>query len=331
MSSGRLQLFRHAFNRAAPDFQMVEVPPEAKPHDAKKAVAHWRQLLDKVFLLQTLIGLEDSVNLWLPQESTEAPSSPLSSKQLAEVIKDAELIAPMRAQVPPVKMRDQCPHVAERLATGANQHAGWIVCWDCHARWKVDKSLVVPKVKKEKPKSKASAQMPALPHVSTPASSADLFQEEMRARTMAHQKKEQIYQEHVASLQQLTTAGQDEVRNLRAELEMVAKEKKIQEIMMSEYGAMAMGAHYAENQSYHDSEMFIYAEKRLENQLEIQAMTQLQGELSNVHDADMRGSASASRTVPRAANQSGQVWKEHVKGSREKTASRSPSLSRKRG
>ena len=94
---------------------------------------------------------------------------------------------------------------------------------------------------------------------------------------------------------------------------------------------MAMGAHYAENQGYHDAEMFIYAEKRLEAQSEIQAMTQLQGELSNVQDAEMRGSASTSRMVTRAKSQPGQVWKENLKGSREKTASRSPSLSRKRG
>ena len=328
MSNSRLQLFRHAFSRAGHDFQMVEAAPEPKQHNGKRATAHWRQLLDKVCLLQALIGLEDSVNSWLPQDSMGAPSLPLSSEQLAELIKTAEPIASLRTQVASVKDKAQCQHVAERLATGANQHAAWIVCWDCHARWKVDKSVVTSKTKKEKPQAKAKA----LASMAGAASSADIFQEEMKARSLAQQKKEQIYQEHVASLQQLTQVGQDEVRRLRAQLEMSVKERKITEIMMSEYGAMAMGAHYVENQGYHDSEMYTYAEKRFETQLEMDVLQQIQEESVRGSDQDM--ASAAAKRQPRAKSQSGNVWKESLKGSREKEkapTSRSPSRSRKHG
>ena len=78
--------------------------------------------------------------------------------------------------------------------------------------------------------------------------------EELKTRAMAHQKKEQIYQEHVAPLQQLTMVSQTEGRTLPSELEMAAKKRKIQEIMTSGFGAMAMGAHYAENEAFHNAE-----------------------------------------------------------------------------
>lgn len=61
-----------------------------------RAVAHSRQTL---YILQTLIGLEDSLISWLPQDSMGVQPSPLSSEdQLAGVIKDAEEIAPCEAE-----------------------------------------------------------------------------------------------------------------------------------------------------------------------------------------------------------------------------------------
>ena len=94
-----------------------------------------------------------------------------------------------------------------------------------------------------------------------------------------------MYTEQVESMQQTAAASQSEVRQLRKELVSAVKNNQITEIMMSEFAAMAMGASYLEHKGYHDREMHAYATRRLENQNEINALTQLQQELA---DSPMR-------------------------------------------
>ena len=256
---------------------MVE-EPRIVQRNPKRALAHWRQMLDKVHMLQSLVGLEDSVNSWLPTASTEGQSSPPSSKQLAEAIAAAEPLAPQKTKVKPPKDFAQCLHPEKRLSTSQNQHAAWIVCWDCNARWKISKEFAGLKSKKEK--SKFTPQTLASP--STPASSAETFRIEARAQESARA----MYTEQMESMQQTAAASQSEVRQLRKELvSAVIQNNQITEIMMSEFAAMAMGASYLEHKGYHDSEMHAHATRRLENQNEINALTQLQQELA---DSPMR-------------------------------------------
>ena len=67
----------------------------------KKALAHWRQVLDKVFALQQLIGCEESVNSWLPQEvaGVDVDLNKATPEQLAEYIKNAPALKPLQSKV----------------------------------------------------------------------------------------------------------------------------------------------------------------------------------------------------------------------------------------
>ena len=95
-----------------------------------------------------------------------------------------------------------------------------------------------------------------------------------------------MYNEQIESLQNVAAMSQTEVRQLRMELMNAVKNHRITEIMMSEYGAMAMGARYMENKGYHDSEMHAYALRRWENVTEVQALDQV---LEERRDSPMRG------------------------------------------
>lgn len=41
-----------------------------------------------------------------------------------------------QSKVAPVMSEEWCPHPQDRLSLGANQHAAWVTCLSCHARWK---------------------------------------------------------------------------------------------------------------------------------------------------------------------------------------------------
>ena len=70
--SERLALFRRAFNRTPGDVVMATGQPANARHNSQRAWAHWRQVMDKVILIQQVVGLEESVNSWLPSEVTGA-------------------------------------------------------------------------------------------------------------------------------------------------------------------------------------------------------------------------------------------------------------------
>ena len=68
----RLASFRRAFSKAPATSSEAPLQMETTKANPKKALAGWRQVLDKVFALQQLIGCEESVNSWLPQEGVVA-------------------------------------------------------------------------------------------------------------------------------------------------------------------------------------------------------------------------------------------------------------------
>lgn len=129
---------------------------EPKPHNSRRALKHWRQMLDKAVQVQQLLGLEESVHSWLPQVSTAEASLPLSSEQLAEHIENAEKLPPLKPKLAPVVTPEECVHLAERLSRGSNQYAAWVTCQGCRSRWKIPITVNVTsksKTKKEKVKT----------------------------------------------------------------------------------------------------------------------------------------------------------------------------------
>ena len=171
--SGRLAIIRHAFHRLAGDWDMVSAGGESRKHNARRALAHWRVIMDKVASVQMLVGLEESVHSWLPQAPTSTPLSPMSSEQLAEAIITAEPLAPMKTKTAPAIEHSLCRHKSTRLATSHNQYSAWIVCWDCHSRWKIAKELV-PTTTRRKPPPKEETK-------GAGASSADRYEEEIQS------------------------------------------------------------------------------------------------------------------------------------------------------
>ena len=147
-SASSLALFRRAFNRGLPQAQDVEMKKE---RNAKLAVLRWRALLDKVFNLQALVSLEDSVGTWLPQQRQEPttevyPSAP-SSEQLKELIATAEPLAKMKSKFEASCSSVECNHPESQLMLGGNQFSAWVTCRSCHSRWKAPFSMLQKKAK----------------------------------------------------------------------------------------------------------------------------------------------------------------------------------------
>ena len=98
--------------------------------------------------------------------------------------------------------------------------------------------------------------------------------------------------EHGRILQHQQAMDQ-EARSLRAELAQKQMRLQVTEVIMSEYGAMALGYSYAENKAYHDAEMWSYAENRMQNKMELAALERLQREIAVNDDEPPRIRASA--------------------------------------
>ena len=268
--SDRLALFRRAFNRPAADAPMD--PVERPKRNSKRAIARWRQVLDKAFCLQQLIGLEESVNSWLPQALGDPKHSQLSSKQLEEYVATAESMKPLQGKVAATKMAAECQHPAERLTMGGNQYGSWVICWDCHSRWKAP-PYHVRETKKAKAKPAAM-----------PASSAEEFKSQQAKEQIAKEIRaefEEKFQVHAKKfredVQQTRLDAQKNVGVLQSELREAAKMAVLNDIMMSEYAEMSMGkTRYEEHKGYYDGEMFGMAERKLAFREEMQALTELQ-------------------------------------------------------
>jgi hypothetical protein len=262
-------------------------------HNPRRATAHWRQLLDKVFLVQTLVGLEESVNSWLPSDATGAPaSSQISSRQLAELIRDAPKLTPLKTKVAALVEPEHCAHVEERLTAASNQYQTWAICWDCHSRWKLPMEwhrTASPK----KPRAKASAS----------SSAAEAFKKEIQGRMEAEmraefahkvqeqalnsqsmmlqlrsthaevdQMRERLSNQAMANLEemgQLQCAIEEDTR-MKAQLSQMRWNQEVQQVMMNEYATMAMGQRFQDHPDFHHNEMHMYAERILRAEEETQ-------------------------------------------------------------
>lgn len=261
---------------------------EKKEAIEKIALTRWRALLDKVFSLQALVSLEDSVNTWLPPQSVEQQvavghfhSAP-SSEQLKELIVTAEPLAKMKSKFESSCSSMECSHPAVQLMLGGNQFSAWVTCRSCHSRWKAPFHMLQKKSKGAKAKSAA-----------TPAVEAKTSTEEMMttARKEAQRAVEQEFKAEVAKVlreerektkhveaeaQRRSVRSQEEMRELRSELKDASKMATLNNIMMSQWATMHMGKKYEEHAGYYDGEMFVQAEQILSMREEMEAMSQLQ-------------------------------------------------------
>ena len=260
--------------------------------NSRRATAHWRQLLDKVFLIQTLVGLEESVNSWLPSEAAEAKpaSSQISSRQLAELIREAPRLPPLKTKVAAIVEPEDCAHVEERLTAASNQYQTWAICWDCHARWKLPKEwhrVASPK----KPRAKASAasssesfkEIRGRLEAEVRAEFANKVQEQslnsqnmlMQLRSThaeVDQLRERLSNQAMANLEEMgqLQCAMEEDRQMKHQVAQMKWNQGIQQFMLNEYATMAMGQSYKDNPDYHNTEMYLYAERVMRAEEETQ-------------------------------------------------------------
>eukprot|EP00435_Cladocopium_sp_Y103_P071079 s134_g36.t1 len=94
------------------------------------------------------------------------------------------------------------------------------------------------------------------------------------------------------------TDSNREIFTLRNELQQAVRGLEVTEIMMSEYGAMAMGPSYVEHKSYHDGEMWAYAERRMKEETELAELHRLTSELSEAGSEKMAEKVSRWADAP---------------------------------
>jgi len=219
----------------------------------------------------------------------------MSSEQLAEHIKHADKMTPLKPKVAPAKKAEECVHTAERLTNGANQFAAWVVCMDCHSRWKIP---MIPKAAKQVKKEKVKKEKSASPvrEVRGPANNqemAALKEECERLRgmeQMSRRMRKEHQEEHSLLVEELKTHMKAEQKTQRMEIQSLREALEIREVMMTEYASMALGSQYKqETKGYHDSEMYTYAKNQLDNQREIAQLEALQQEISRANQSTAAG------------------------------------------
>ena len=248
--------------------------------------------------------------------SAESQFSVPSTEQLARVILDAPKLDPMKSKVKPAVEETVCRHPQERLATGANQHGTWVVFYDCHTRWKMPAEFTKPV------KSKAAAAKKMSPS-SASASASEEYVSQMKKKEMEMEQQisalseqsmqQQSKMENLARynhhLEQEKDANRregerwrqdllylqsldhnQEIFALRSKLQEAVKGLEVTELMMSEYGAMAMGESYVQNKGYHDAEMWEYAENKMRQESEFAQLQKLTQELTQ--ESPKRASSS---------------------------------------
>jgi hypothetical protein len=261
-------------------------------------------LLDKVFMVQSLVGLEESVQLWLPSGTDgDQQLSLTSSEQLAEFIQIAEGMPPLQTKTKPPMEPEVCDHPGVRLTKGGNQHGKWVICLDCNARWKIPmsptaklkpKSAAVKKVKEEQVKEEP------------PSGAASSAAERFNLQRLEEQIRKKVGLEHQAqyadALKMMTCAVNEkseqaeQIKTLKMELMQTQHNLRVTTLMADSYGAMAIGQDYQEYKGYHDSEMWTYSEKRLDNLEELQRCEALQQSLQH-EEAASASQGSSMRKV----------------------------------
>lgn len=311
-SSSRLAAFRQAFNRGSAAPSEAPQPMDIKTKNPKKAWAHWRQLLDKVFALQHLIGCEESVNLWLPQEAegVDVDLTKASPEQLAEHIKTAPLMKSLQSKVECRFKLEECNHGKEFLVRGGNQWRTWVICKGCNSRWAATQSRPVSSKKKGKssPEDGSADQVRKLKEDLERMMSREFVdkkeadQAQMRMRRELEKQHSQGVKEEVRKAQaRLRTEMEDHFRHRVKEeqwtLRKLKEEVQIYNIAMKEYG-QRMEPKYNECPDYFDTEMYLYCQEKFKYREEIRELQDCQDELEMLAwtqvDEEPYSSAAAS-------------------------------------
>ena len=201
---------------------------------------------------------------WCPQGLIEDKSWAASSEDLGEMIKHAAPLAPLKSKLNPVVEKEtDCRHPTSRLQRGGNQHIGWVSCMDCHARWRV------PRKEVKKSEAKKMPAAPKAPTMSRGTSSQEPFNPMTFARQLEEKYAEMAMAHKEVVAQEMKMKENAETRRVHEELKLAQlqynhlhremKEAKmelhtqesaaeVKEPMMAEYGAMAMGSNYMEEQ-----------------------------------------------------------------------------------
>jgi hypothetical protein len=201
----------------------------------------------------------------------------------------------MKSKVRAVQEVETCGHPADRLQTGANQHAAWENCLDCHQRWALPKQSSSKETKPQKSTAASSAkerfsvvkmQEEAMEKAAQEVKSlwkTELAQEmsHLRGSTQTRlEQQEATRQEMMRHIQQREEEYQIEMHEAKKNFLELQRKAEMGEVMMSEYASMAIGKDYQEKKGYHDGEMEMYAIKRLERELEIRRCEQVEMEIA---------------------------------------------------
>ena len=121
---------------------MVARPEGERKHHPKRAVKHWRIVMDKVNVLLVFSQLQSVVEEWYPQSQPlhallpEPEKEPRNMKEVyAAIIRHAAPMAPIKGKTEAKVSSSTCIHPTQRLKGGGNENSSWVVCQDCHARW----------------------------------------------------------------------------------------------------------------------------------------------------------------------------------------------------
>lgn len=310
MAADRLASFRQRLQRSS-EVASASVAIGGRQHNSKRALKHWRQVLDKAHMVEQLVGLEASVHSWLPQSGAPSVCGQLSQEQLEEHVKHAEVLTSMRGKTAPVKTAEECHHPGNRLNQGGNQHGGWVICMDCHSRWSLYKNTSTAAAKKKAaaaPSLASSAQekfdaakmeyairgkLEQEFHTEYVKSVNSMKEEMKMEQAQQHSWMQNANNSHLRRTSELEMTVQREemkqeeikemakaeMRQMQAKLHIQHKQLGIVELMKTEYASMALGMKYQESQGYHDSEMYEYAERQWENLEEAQAMEKVMQEI----------------------------------------------------
>lgn len=277
MAAERWAAFRRAFNRQPGDAPMPQAAAVVVPNP-RTAFANWRRLLDKVFKVEELVGLEESVNSWLPPVSTELQPSRLSSGQLEEYVQSAVKMKGLNSKTTAEVETEKCRHPGEKLAMGGNHSTvrGWSV--EC-----VTVDGKHPRTMSESPARRRvrrhSRRQPLRRRaISRRRSIREQIEKEIkeelrqqmqpeRAQLITENKKGLLERNLLKREMEELRRGQitpQEAQRLRMELREASRTAEVNNMMMSEFAMIAMGKEkYEEHQGYYDGEMFGWAENRL--------------------------------------------------------------------
>ena len=111
-------------------------------HQPRRALKHWRMLLDKIYILLVYSGLQEVVGEWFPQlppsHALLEGSEPETLQDVyATLIQGAKVLTPLRGKNPPMVAASSCIHPTARLKGGGNSSASYVTCQDCHTRWEI--------------------------------------------------------------------------------------------------------------------------------------------------------------------------------------------------